>query len=769
MSEQEEIVRDFLVEALEGLDRLDQELVALEADPGNTSILNSIFRTVHSIKGACGFLGFQKLEGISHAGENLLDSLRSGKRSLNPAITSGLLYLVDAVREILRSIQKTGGEGAGDYTAVQRLLSELNGAEPPKVPQKVQPTLKTEPAPTNSASEVRSNAQATADSSSSKVSSPQEVRPTLSTSSPAPKTTEPSSDEDRKGASSSIADMSLRIDVGLLDQLMNLVGELVLARNQILQFTKNHSDSAFKSTSQRLNLITSELQEGVMKTRMQPISNVWSKFPRIVRDLAKACGKQVRLEMEGKETELDKTIIEAIKDPLTHIIRNSVDHGLETSEHRAAVGKEPEGTISMRAFHQGGHVIIEIADDGGGLNTEKIRAKALERSLISAEQASKMSPSDVHRLIFLPGFSTAEKITNLSGRGVGMDVVKSNIEKIGGTVDISSSAGSGTCLKIKIPLTLAIIPALIVSCNNERYAIPQVSLVELVRVEGAQIAKNVEQIYGSYFYRLRGNLLPLVSLKQELKLAPSPIDLSNSTEETSLNIIVVKADEQTFGLLVDTVHDNEEIVVKPLGKQLKSIPVYAGATIMGDGKVALILDMNGVARVAGLSDGAAARTQQHEAKEAESNEAEKHALLVVQAGSTSRAAIHLPLVDRLEEIDPATIEMACGQKVVQYRQKILPLIDLSEFLTGTPVKGPGPRHVIVFTISGQSVGFIVEKIIDIVEEAIAVTFTSPTIGVSGSAVIQKQVTDILDLPTIVKTSARSTKLPTTSHLEGNPA
>src|SRR5579864_4796331 len=399
----------------------------------------------------------------------------------------------------------------------------------------------------------------------------------------------------------SASDSTIRVDVGQLDRLMNRVGELVLLRNQIVQYTNSTEDSELLATSQRLNLLTTELQEGVMKTRMQPIGNIWSKFPRTVRDVALGCGKQVRIEMEGKETELDKTIIEAIKDPLTHIVRNSVDHGIESPEARTAAGKNPEGRLFLRAFHEGGQVNIEITDDGAGLDFEKIRNKAIQKGMISADQAARMTEREITNLIWLPGFSTADKVTNVSGRGVGMDVVKTNIEKIGGTVDVQSKLGKGSTVRMKIPLTLAIIPALIVTTAGDRYAIPQVSLLELVRLEGEQARKGLELVNGAPVYRLRGKLLPLVYLKRELRADTQEQGVASpKTESQSVNIVVLRADDRAFGLIVDEINDTEEIVVKPLSKQLKSINTYAGATIMGDGRVALILDVLGLAQRANV-------------------------------------------------------------------------------------------------------------------------------------------------------------------------
>ncbi len=496
-----------------------------------------------------------------------------------------------------------------------------------------------------------------------------------------------------------VSDGSLRVDVGLLDKLMNLVGELVLARNQILQFTATQTDGTFTGATQRLNLVTSELQEGVMKTRMQPIGNIWNKFPRIVRDLATQCGKQVRIEMEGKETDLDKTIIEAIKDPLTHVVRNSVDHGIELPDVRAQRGKPVEGVLRLRAYHEGGQINIEISDDGAGIDPVKIRSKAVERGVITSEQAARLGDHEAARLVFLPGFSTAETVSNISGRGVGMDVVKTNIEKIGGQVDIQSKVGEGTVLKIKIPLTLAIIPALIVTGGRtERYAIPQVNLLELVRLETGQGSQSIERIQDAPFYRLRGNLLPLVYLDETLKL-------QGEADAEAANIVVLKADDRQFGLVVNAISDTEEIVVKPLGKQLKGVSVFAGATIMGDGKVALILDVLGIAQrsrvVSELRDRALADAEAHHgAAEADDSQT----LLLFRVGEKDRMAIPLRMVARLEEFPAAQIEQSGDRDVVQYRGEILSIVNLARYFHGEAPPPGDLRQVIVSTrTAGASV------------------------------------------------------------------
>jgi two-component system chemotaxis sensor kinase CheA len=447
---------------------------------------------------------------------------------------------------------------------------------------------------------------------------------------------------------------------------------LVLTRNQILQFNIEREDPALNATSQRLNLITSELQEGVMKTRMQPIGVVWNKLPRVVRDMATTLGKQIRLQMDGAETELDRTIIEAIKDPLMHLVRNSCDHGIELPEVRLRAGKSPQGTLTLRAYHEGGQVNIEIGDDGAGIDVARVKQKALENGLLRPEQAEKLSDREALGLIFQPGFSTAQTVTNFSGRGVGMDVVKSHIEKIGGVVDIFSRLGEGATVKIRIPLTLAIIPGLVITSGCERFVIPQISLLELIRLESDASGKHIEYVHGTPVYRRRGSLLPIAYLNQVL-------GLKSAAHEEAVSMVVLQAEDRQFGLVVDGINDTQEIVVKPLGKQLKGLTLYAGATIMGDGRVALILDVLGIGQRSGvlaesLEQARGAGQQKTQA------DASKQRLLLFRAGSFARLAVPLSLVARLEEFPRSAVEHASGGQVVQYRDRILPLVSLQTVL-----------------------------------------------------------------------------------------
>ena len=509
-------LRDFLAESHENLDALDRAFVSLEQTPADRALLSSVFRTLHTLKGSSGFFGFARLEKLAHAAESLLGRLRNGELHLNAVMASALLGTVDDIRASLKHIEQTGQESAKDFSAHIEMLRQLAEGkavstmpvEGKGVPGPLTPAL-------SSGGGEGEKAHVTP-------RPPPAPGPSAPPSAPAPSAGvfEGTQFTTRPGDAPSAADSTVRVDVGLLDKLMNLVGELVLARNRLLPFAVNHADAAFASATQRLDGITTELQERVMKTRMQPINHVWSRFPRLVRDLSAQCGKQVNLVMEGTETELDRTLLDAIKDPLTHMVRNCVDHGIEPPDRRIAAGKSPAGRLLLRAYHESGLVVIEISDDGAGINLARVRQKAVEKGFLKSDQAARLTDRQATDLIFLPGFSTAEATTSVSGRGVGMDVVKTNIENSGGSIELSTVAGQGTTLRLKIPLTLAIVPALFVGCAGGRFAIAQTSLLELVRLDPAQADSRIEDVYGAPVCRLRGKLLPLVFLKRELQLEP---------------------------------------------------------------------------------------------------------------------------------------------------------------------------------------------------------------------------------------------------------
>ncbi|WP_246131170.1 chemotaxis protein CheA [Cellulomonas aerilata] len=533
------------------------------------------------------------------------------------------------------------------------------------------------------------------------------------------------------------AETSIRVDVELLDALMRQVGELVLARNQISRLADGNVDLDLVRSAQRLSLIASELQEGVMKTRMQPIDHVWSKMPRIVRDLAAVCGRQVRLEMVGKETELDRTLLEAVKDPLTHLVRNAVDHGIEAAEVREAAGKVPTGLLTLRAYHAGGQVVVEVTDDGKGIDPERVGAKAVEKGLRTADQVTGMSPQELLQMLFLPGFSTAEAVTNVSGRGVGMDVVRTKIEAIGGTVEVESVVSRGTTWRLRIPLTLAIMPALTVESAGELYAIPQVSLLELVALDGQKAGGAIEYINSAPVYRLRGALLPLVSLRDVLEYG------GERDADTPTVIAVLQADTQRFGLVVDRVLNTEEIVVKPLSARLKAIGTYAGATLLGDGRVSLILDVQAIARRTLSGESLEADWEQSAAKAARAADAEQ--VLVAGIGGGRRVAIPLSAVTRLERLKHEVIEHVGGREVVQYRGAIVPLVRLERLLGGYTEAASEELLVVVYTRGTRSVAIVVEEIVDIVEDDFAQHSQIDDHGLVGSTVLKERVTELLDV------------------------
>lgn len=720
---QAQLTRDLVVESLENLDRFDRDLLAMEQGEATPDTLNSMFRSIHTLKGTSGCLGLSRIEKLAHAGENLLSALRDGRLAPHAEMITTLLSCADGLRAMLGRIQEQGDEGDFDQSALMADLQRLHDA------------TAREAAPPKAVYGLFSDDDEPPAGEESKAAGA--ARQTAAKAAPL------------------AAESAIRVDVGQLDTLMDLVGELVLARNQIVQLAAQ-KESALTSATQRLNHITTKLQENVMKTRMQPIGNVWSRFPRVVRDVSHEVGKQVSLQMEGAETELDRTIIEAIKDPMTHLVRNAVDHGMETPAEREARGKPARGLLRLRAFHEGGQVIIEITDDGAGIDREKVRAKAAQKGLLSEEQTARMSDRDLFQILFAPGFSTADAVTNLSGRGVGLDVVKKNIEKIGGTVDVQSQAGVGTTIRLKIPLTLAIIPALIIGCAGNRYAVPQASLIELVRIDAEQASPPVEYIGDNPVYRLRGNLLPLVYLRSALRVKES----AEASDATFL--LVLQAEGEQFGLVVDSISDTEEIVVKPLGKELKGLPVYAGATIMGDGRVALILDVIGIARRSNIltearADPLAAGNAAGKG-EVQAGREDRQSLLLVSVGGASgdpsqQMAVPLAAVARLEEFPRHAVERAGRSEVVQYRGEIMPLVRVGAILEGREREtGRDVVKVIVYLHRGRNVGLVVDQIIDTVEDGVRLQRCVNRPGILGSAIVQQRVTDFLDTDALIENS-----------------
>lgn len=552
-------------------------------------------------------------------------------------------------------------------------------------------------------------------------------------------------EESQTTSSSNLIDSVVRVNVGLLDKIMNIVGELVLNRNQILQYANNDASPELSRLAHQLNTITTELQTDIMTTRMQPVGSVLSKFERVVRDIARQQEKNIRLTISGKETELDKTLLEAIRDPLTHLIRNAVDHGIEIPNKRLEKGKSDTGTIAIRAYHEGGQVTIEISDDGNGIDPEKIINKAISKGIITPEKAKNLSKKQAFSIIFAPGFSTAEQVTNISGRGVGMDVVKSNIEKIGGSVDVSSQVGEGTVFKLKIPLTLAIVPALVVQSEGDTFAIPQISLVELVRIEEGD-DKKIELIHDSEFFRLRGSLIPVFRLNEVLKISDKPINRNEA------NIVILNAEGFVYGLVVDQILDTEEIVVKPLSKELKDLSIYGGATIMGDGSVSLIVDALGFLNTMNKTNNQK-RVDQPEINE-EKNFVYNDEILLCKLADKRTYGMPLILVNRLEEFNASEIEWSGKNPLIRYRDKAMPLISLEKAigLSQQSILETGADIIpaVVVTIRGHQLGLVVSEIRDIAVNTSQIsTDTADRDQFVGTAYINEKTVTILDVFNIV--------------------
>ena len=714
----DDLLGEFLTETNESLDRVDAELVRFEQDPNNAKILGNIFRLVHTIKGTCGFLGLPRLEALTHAAETLMGKFRDGMPVTTDAV-SLILVTIDRIKMILHEIEADQTEpegGDGD------LIAQLNGMAH-RDEAKAQPA----PPPAPPAPPPR-----------------REEPPAAAEIKPAPASREPKAApgpgrdkapaeraEDERG--DRLAGHSIRVNVDTLDYLMTTVSELVLTRNQLLEIARRHEDSDFKVPLQRLSNVTAELQEGVMKTRMQPIGNAWQKLPRIVRDLAAELDKQIELEMRGAETELDRQVLELVKDPLTHLVRNSADHGIESAAERLAARKPEKGTIRLSACHQGGHIIIEIADDGRGLDLAGIKAKAVERGLITEAEIAAKSETEICNFIFLPGFSTAAQVTSISGRGVGMDVVRANIEQIGGTVDLKSVSGLGAAFTIKIPLTLAIVSALIVEAGGERFAMPQLAVLELVRASAGG-EHRIERIKDTPVLRLRNKLLPLVNLRESLRLGQAQGDDGF--------VVVTQVGSQVFGTVVDGVFHTEEIVIKPMSSKLRHIAAFSGTTILGDGSVIMIIDPNGIAQTLGRAATLAQPDEAEVEAGAEARAEDLTSLLVFRAGSAQPKAVPLSLVSRLEEIDCRRIEISDGRHLVQYRDQLMPLLRVD---AQAGVKQEGAQPILVFADDGRAMGLLVDEIIDIVEERLDIEVASDRPGVLGYAVVKGSATEIIDV------------------------
>ncbi|WP_422036800.1 hybrid sensor histidine kinase/response regulator [Roseibium sp.] len=782
----DDLLREFITETNESLDVVDVELVKFEQEPNNATILDNIFRLVHTIKGTCGFLGLPRLEGIAHAAETLMGKFRDGAPVTQEAV-SLILISIDQIKDILGDLEAAEGEEPeGDDSELIGKLENMSAkadaamagetveeaeaapqeaeAEEPAGEDASEQTLERPLRPGEvSLDELERAFQETeieVEVAEAEVIEAEEAPEEAEEPAPAPAAAKAEPKEqpkkaaaakkaggeggEKKAAGGGVSNQSIRVAVDTLEHLMTMVSELVLTRNQLLEIVRRHEDSEFKVPLQRLSNVTAELQEGVMATRMQPIGNAWQKLPRIVRDLSQELEKPIDLEMIGADTELDRQVLEMIKDPLTHMVRNSADHGLERPEERRAAGKPEKGIITLAAYHEGGHIIIEVRDDGKGIDVDRVKAKVLERGLASESEVEKMTDSQIHKFIFHAGFSTAAEVTSVSGRGVGMDVVRNNIELIGGTVDLRSATGKGSSFIIKIPLTLAIVSTLIVEAGGDRFAIPQLSVVELVRVQ-TNSEHRIERIKDTPVLRLRNKLLPLVHLSQLLGIYEGE-DVDKAIDEDNGFIVVMQVGSQTFGVVVDGVFHTEEIVVKPMSTMLRNLNMFSGNTILGDGSVIMIIDPNGIAGAMASH----ASSSVAESEEEEQDDLHRKAmtgqnsisLLLFRAGAPEPKAVPLSLVTRLEEFEVSKIERSNGRDLVQYRGALMPLVYVND---GDCHKTEGTQPMLVFSDAGRSMGLVVDEIVDIVEDRMNIEVGSERPGILGSAVVKERATEIIDL------------------------
>ncbi len=762
----QDLIQCFVEESNEHLGDVETRLLQIE-DAGadvDIELVNEVFRDIHSIKGSAGFLGLSTIESLAHHLENLLNMMRNNELLSDSEITDILLQAADELQSLINRIDESNDVDVSHHITALEAIATRNSSDVPATKQEAVLAVSNDTVSNDTAS----NHTAPDDTSASEAVEPAE--PTQegmtmqeSTNPSNPNNRAPAANATPKAGpaesvtrSTATVESNIRVSVGILDHLMNLAGELVLSRNQLLQTISTSEDSGLDAIGSRMDQITSELQEAIMLTRMQPIGSVFSRFNRLVRDLSGKLDKKCDLVLSGQEVELDKKIIESIADPLTHLVRNSIDHGIESQQARRASGKAAIGKIQLRAFHQAGKVRLVIQDDGAGINSERLKGKAVSKGLITEEQAKGMSEREAVRLIFHPGFSMAEKVTDVSGRGVGMDVVKTNIEKLGGTVDVETEIGVGTSINITLPLTLAIIPSLLVRVGDERYAIPQVSIAELVRIRRSEVSGRIGRVKDAEVLRLRGSLLPLIRLSTTLGATSKfsnaaseaddrEIEHHNNTVAGAINIIVVETGPLRYGLIVDGLDDSEEIVVKPLGRHLADCPCLAGATVLGDGHVALILDVPGVASHMKLQ--AAEDDMTDSSDDGQSHHAnETQSILMFTNGPQERFAIPMNLIARIERIKTDQIDHVGGQELLQYRGTSLPLLSLENHTHAEPRPENSRLYVAVFNVAGREIGLIVPEIVDLRDVSLdldAVTFREP--GIMGSLVLDDKAVRIVDM------------------------
>lgn len=716
----DDLLPEFIDETIEGLSSLDNDLVRLELDPSQTGLLDNAFRVMHTIKGTCGFIGLPRLEKIAHAAENLMDKFRSGQMPITEQSMTVLFMSVDRVRYIVTEIQKLSKEPEGDDKDIIALIEAVvNGTQ-------------TAPAPIGDMAE---EAAIEAAPPAEEVETPAPKPAAKAEPAPAPK---PAATATQEKSSEYI-----RVHMDVLEELVSKASELILTRNQLMQLMPVDDESGVKTPFNHLCRLVSELQDGVMKARMQPISEVTSKFPRLVRDLAQELKKKIAIEISGEETELDRQVLELVRDPLTHMLRNACDHGIEPPEERLATGKTEQGHIRLEARHEGGVVLVVLKDDGRGLDSEKIGRKAVEKGLVTEDRLLQMSRKEVLQFIMAPGFSTAAKVTNVSGRGVGMDVVRANVEKIGGSIDMDSTVGKGSVFTLHIPLTLAIIPALIVRIDGLKYAIPQLNVQEVLALDTPGAPK-VETVRDIPVLRLRQHIIPLLcssmlfSHDREARRNFNPADVSPESL-----IAVVNAGANQFGIILDQIHGTEEVVIKSISPVLRNTAIFAGNTILGDGQVVMILDPAAIARRFHIDKDKL--SQENQMQDDAHPDGEVASMLVFRAGTDIPKTLPLELVSRVQTFNRKDIRHSGQHVFTVYDQQMIPLLAIDGQYIEVQ-KEEITAVILVDDISGASIGVVIDEIIGVMESTLELSASTARPGILGSIFLENgETADVLDI------------------------
>jgi two-component system chemotaxis sensor kinase CheA len=723
----DELLKDFLTETTEHIEGAETQLVQFERNPSDQSLISSIFRLVHTIKGTSSFLGLERLERVGHAAESVMGMLRDGSPPTELSVTL-ILAAIDRIKTIIEDIGRTGGEPAGDDSQIISALEAYFANGPGEVA-----------AAAAAAKPVAAAPVATEAPPAAGEPAPQAEAPVVAEDALAKKTAEASdkSDKSEKKAGGNPNQETIRVSVDTIERMMQLVSELVLTRNQLLELARHREDDALKTPLQHLSTLTSDLQDAVMRARMQPVGRLYANLPRLVRELSTSLGKSIDLVTEGADTELDRQLIEVIRDPLTHLIRNCADHGIERPEERVANGKPEMGEIRVSAAHEAGQITIDIADDGKGLDSERIKQKIISQGLATEADVKAMSPDEINRFIFEPGFSTAAVVSNVSGRGVGMDVVRSNIEGIGGSVSLSSTPGKGSRFSLKIPLTLAIAPALIIEVAGQRFALPQTSVVEAVSL-GKNYKDLIQNVQNALVLKLREEVIPAVELRHVCGLTAA----EENTESEKL-AVVMRVGTDSFCVIVDGVADIQEIVVKPLSASISHLKVFSGHTILGDGSVVLILDPAGIAANLGIEK---SNSDKKREQVRDQNVQERRRLVMFRAGQGAPKVLPLSLVSRIEMVETKRIESSDGRLMVLLQGRLMPIVPIS---SQTDLSQPS-YPVLVIATEKRSIGLLADEIVDIIEDRLEIQLASTSSDIVGSAEIRGEAVELIDVSHFVR-------------------